>query len=61
MDFFFPAAAEKNRYFFLFCSANTSCKLKPSIFRYLNKGGKKNNSSGAVAGGSDAPGKAVGE
>lgn len=57
MDFSFLAAAEKNTdIFFLFCSANISCKLKPNIFRYLNKRGKKgilalteNSSLGALA------------
>lgn len=65
----FPGSCgEKHRYFFLFCSANISCKLKPNIFRYLNKRGKKgilalteNNSLGALAGDGDAPGKVVGE
>ena len=65
----FPGSCgEKHRFFFLFCAANTSCKLKPDIFRYLNKRGKKgiftlteNNSSGALAGDSDEPGKVVGE
>lgn len=38
----FPGSCRENyRYFFLFCSANTSCKWKPNIFRYLNKRGKK--------------------
>lgn len=41
-DFSFLAVAKKpTDIFFLFCSANISCKLKPNIFRYLNKRGKK--------------------
>lgn len=32
--FLFPGSCRENhRYFFLFCSANISCKLKPTIFR----------------------------
>lgn len=38
----FPGSCRENhRYFFLFGSANISRKLKPNIFRYLNKRGKK--------------------
>lgn len=38
----FPGSCRENhRYFFLFCSENVSCKLKPNIFRYLNKRVKK--------------------
>lgn len=41
-DFSFLAAAEKNTDIAsFFCSAHISSKLKPNIFRYLNKRGKK--------------------
>lgn len=42
----FPGSCrEKHRYCFLFCSAHISSKLKPNIFRYLNKRGKKKKES----------------
>lgn len=64
----FPGSCRENyRYFFLFCSANTSCSESPISLDTSTKEEerestlKENHSSGALTGDGDVPGKVAGE